>query len=1125
MKFLILILILLENLNANEFKKERTIYYSPLSYTVNKIEKEKKHKIKINTQLINTKLESLKRFNIENSHSKNWKFKIDPYTSVISSLAGDRTKKKYEGNIHNAAYNFINDNQSFLEINLQNLKKITESSFLNTSHIYYIQTYKGLDIEFSYVKIHRNQNNEITQYLARYYKNINLPNTIPQISIEKALEEINKERYGFKISTWSVVVFPDDLNETFYLAYKIKGYGGDGFKNGNWVYYIDAINGNILFKYDTRQYACQTFQETTGTVKAYVYEISPIPDAPPDSNWTDPVLLPVKDIYVFAESYQSSATTKINGEYCIDHDISETGAKVFLTTLGPYFSVFDYSGTNVFYTNGNYQIKSVATPLSINSYNPNSILTYSITPSINTGSGSLAFVSPFFSNFNIGDIDQAGNSNDSDVVFITDNSDNIISAFTGNNKTNFIAGYIPSNSYKLKLVSDSSGNGSFNLSYSSYIVITNPTPKNNQTGSFNISLSPAINTFYHLTAIRDFMMKFNTKCLSNCIDLNRRIPVGVNVYSGYVPLYNAFYDLEKDMIYVGRGPVQGDKNFAWDGTVIRHEYIHLVMNRIYPIIYFGEFGAITEALSDYFALSSFWDEGKTISKVGNFLGIGEGASRDISSVNKKMPIDWTGEVHEDGQILSAVLYKLANNPLYSLGIFTSGGFSGLKKADVYAFGAMFYFPDSFEGFMEAMIDLCKNIEGSGCEENKIRSAFQSHGIISDYIIQDTYEPNNGPSYAVDISTKYLISGYIDYPGDEDYYVLSLNKGMLHLKLELPKSQYGLYNAYAIFLFDNYGTPLAYQMPPTNSNLCYPSYDPDYSNSCFTRSSTNEFYYYISTPGIYYVSVTGGIDFDFTLGPDYNRIAPYILSHDGKINSSVNIKKLVAAVDADEFEFEIEIPKFYYMNSYINEESWKNGNIFEFCEKECVDIIDFKNNILSKDYIQITDSNGNSGSLANYYSINSYGNPTIKGKIKFTSYGGKTFSQNYPYAGTVYFKFYVKNHMFEVGNKNDNYITIALSSNINLTGDKNELVTYNNIITQSNSEVLINLESKSYSNITVKVFTPTGNLVKKIYEGPISGKMSLSWDGTDENGKKLPPGIYYIKTEGAVNKVEKIGIVR
>ncbi len=1127
MKTLLLILLSI-SIHSNEFKKERTSYHSPLSYSVNAIEKARKRGFTITANTIINKVNAIEKLNKTNSKNMNWKIKISNLTGSVSSISGDRTIKTYDGDIDDAAKKFISENEELLKVDTASLKIVSKASFMGNSSIYYIQTYNGYDVEFSYVKINRNPKNEITYYSSRYYENINLK-TQTKITIEEAERKIKSELPNFSISTYTIVIYPDDLKNSFHLAYKIEGHGGFGIKNGRWVYYIDSQDSNILFKYDSRQYACTLTQETTGTIKAYVFEISPIPTGDPQGSWVPPVLRPIKDIYVFAGSYQSSATTKSDGEsdgeYCIDYDGAENGAKVFFTTLGPYLSVVDYQANNLFYTNASYQIKSSPSALQIYSYNPNSTLTYTIAPSLNLGSGTLAFITPFFSWFNIGDIDEYGNSTDADVVYITEPQGNRISAFIGQNKTNFTAGYIPATSYNIKLVSDNSASGSFNITASTYIVITNPTPKDNSTGSFSLPLSPMINAFYHLTAIRDFIMKFNTKCLGNCIDLNRRVPVNVNIYSGNTPVYNAFYDLKHDAIYIGRGPTENDRNFAWDGTIIRHEYIHLVMNRIYPIIYFGEFGAITEALSDYFSLASFWDEGKNINILGNFLGIGEGVARDLSTITKKMPDDWTGEVHADGEILSSVLYKLAKDPSYSLGTFSSGGFAGLKKSDVYAFGAMFYFPDSFEGFMEAMIDLCRNIEAAACEENKIRSAFAAHGITSDYIIVDPYEPNNGPAYAVDISSFSSLKAYIDYSGDEDYYAVSLGKGIFHLKVELPKHPIGLYHAYSIFLFDSLQNPIIYQMPQTKSDLCYPSYNPEYSNICLTRDSYNEFYYYISTPGVYYVSVTAGLNSNSEPGPDYDRNNPYILSYDGQINSEIKIEKRSAVADADVFEFEIKVPKFYYNGFYISDYAWQNGEIFKFCEKECIKMLDFQLKELSTNYIDITDINDNSGNLANYYIFDPDGNPVIKGKIKFHSYGGKTFSQTYPYVGTIYFKFFAENHMFEVGPKNNNYIFLGIAKNIHLTGSSNDIVSYNNIITPQNSQTLIKLETINPSKISVKIYTATGMLVKTLYDGQLSGKMTIAWDGTDDKGKKVPSGIYYMKTEGAVNKIEKIGIVR
>jgi len=52
---------------------------------------------------------------------------------------------------------------------------------------------------------------------------------------------------------------------------------------------------------------------------------------------------------------------------------------------------------------------------------------------------------------------------------------------------------------------------------------------------------------------------------------------------------NAYYDMENNNIFLGEGPLDTSNNFrsfALDGTIVRHEYIHYVMGRIYPIINF-----------------------------------------------------------------------------------------------------------------------------------------------------------------------------------------------------------------------------------------------------------------------------------------------------------------------------------------------------------------------------------------------------------------------------------------------------------------------------------------------------------------------------------------------------------
>ncbi|MEW6012903.1 MAG: FlgD immunoglobulin-like domain containing protein [Elusimicrobiota bacterium] len=1135
------------------FKSERTNKISPLSNTLIEIEKQKKAKgQKINIM----KTESaFKTFNKQNSKNGKWKLRTNSY-GIPSLLSGDKTKKYY-GDIKQISQAFLTENKELLGIDFNNLIPVNESYFLNTKHIEYRQIYKGIPVEFSYVKVHSNLEGEISLYSSRYFPYINL-DINPNISIDYAKSIISMELGPISISSYSLVVYPDELKDEYYLAWKIKVDGGNGNLNGKWIYYIDAKSGDKLFRYDSRQYACTLQEETTGYVYAKVYDISPFPTGSGESGpttWVPKITTPIANQYVFAGNVNTSTITRSNGEYCIDYDPGNNGAKVFMTTMGPYFSVMNFNGKPSFFTNGSFVWRTASTPLSVNSYSNNSETTYTVSPTYSIGaSESLAFVGPFFQTLNLGEVDNCGSGIDNDMLYVMDSTGNAITSWFGKNKSNLFGGLIPSSSYKIKVKSDSQNSGNFYLSISSYVVITNYQNANNATGTITWSTSnyindsngASINTFYHLNKIREFMMKFNSKCPgTGCINLNKRVPAMVGVFGDATTIdcwqsntmWNAFYDMEHDAIFMGKGIDEGGyyKDFGLDGTVIRHEYGHLVMNRIYPIIYFGEFGAITEAISDYFALSSFWDENKTLTILGNFIGTGEGAARDLKTLSdnpKKMPDDWVGEVHDDGQILSGALYKIrasTNNDgedncntttgthcLYNLGKFTSGTYSGLYKADLYIFGSMFYFPDNFENFLEAIVDLCKQVEGTGCAESKIRAAFGVHGIGAQAVV-DKYEPNNGPEYATNISTINNITAYIDYKGDEDYYVLPLKEGAINLRLYLPESSSypQLYHAYGLFLFDSQRNYIKDISPDPVPSLCYSETVPE---NCYTRSSYVDLYYPINKTGIYYIAVTGSLNMYYGNGVDYNKTSPYRLTYDAQNLSVVTAEIKNRKVDEDEIEFTAVVPKFEYLSS-IPPTNWTNGSEFEFCEYECIKLFDNNLKELSTNYISVSYVVGETS----YNTTDSLGRSVIKGKITLKSYGGKTFSQRYPGAGTIYIKIYAKNHMFNVG-KTD-YIPLGISNPLNLTASKTDFISYNNIITKDNSSMTLKYESTTNSNIKIAVYTPTGQKVKTIYEGAILGKISFNWDGTDDNGSKLASGIYYIKTEGAINKVEKVAIVR
>ncbi|MEF3279741.1 MAG: hypothetical protein K6357_02080 [Elusimicrobiota bacterium] len=1137
----LLLLFILSNLNAKSFKEFRTNKISPLADTIIEIETQKTKKTHSAISTMAFKKNFFKTFNNNNSSSKKWKIKFNSY-GIPKLLSGDKTKKKYYGNIEQIFETFVLENKDMLGIEMKNLRLVTKSEFLGTKHIYYQQYYKHLPVEFSYVKLHITQDNEVSQYNAKYYPDINI-DINPNVSIEQAKSIIAQELGFFSISTYSLVIFPDELNNSYYLSWKIKTEGGSGNLNGKWIYYINAKEPKIIFKYDERQYSCTLQEETSGYVMGEVYEISPAPtdqENGPDS-WVPKITTPIANQYVFAGSTSVSTTTKENGEYCIDYDTSNNGAKVFMTLMGPYFSVMNFNGKPSIFTNGNITWKTASPSLNISSYNNDSETLYSISPNLTINSGeSLAFVGPMFSSFNIGEVDNCGSGIDNDMVYVMDSNKNSVAIWFGKNKSNLFGGLVPDNKYIIKIKSDSSGTGSFNIINSSYMVITNYQGKNYATGSViwstaNYLTDPdgsSINTFYHLNKIRNFMMKFNSKCGgTGCINLDKKVPVMIDVYGDKLTpdcpqentMLNAFYDLDHDAIFMGKGINMGSyyKNFGLDGTVIRHEYGHLVMNRIYPIIYFGEFGAITEAIADYFSISSFWDEGKTITVLGNFIGIGEGARRDLKQLSdypKRMPQDWVGEVHEDGEILSGALYKIRKDSSYSLGIFSSGSYAGLNKADLYIFGALFYFPDNFENFREAVIDICKRIEGTSCEKSKIEDAFNAHGIGAQSVV-DLYEPNNGPEYATNISTFSTVYGYIDYQGDEDYYAIPLGEGIFQARLYLPEgysSGSGFYHAYNMFLFDSYRNYITGASPNIVPSLCY-NKDSPVPNSCYTKDSYIDLYYTVSKPQVYYLAITAGINSNYGNGIDFNNTTPYILTYSANSKSIVSAQIKTRKVDEDEIEFTATVPKFEYLED-LTHLTWTEGQEFEFCEYDCIKILDNNLNELSTNYISISYALGETS----YNTIDSLGNPVIKGKITFQQYNGKTFSQRYPGAGTIYIKIYVKNHMFDVKNT---YIPLGLSNPIYLTANEDKFVTYNNIIDKNNSSMTIKYEAKSLSNVNISVYTATGKFVKKIYSGPIYGKVSFNWDGTDESGNKLASGIYYIKTTGGINKVEKVGIAR
>lgn len=110
---------------------------------------------------------------------------------------------------------------------------------------------------------------------------------------------------------------------------------------------------------------------------------------------------------------------------------------------------------------------------------------------------------------------------------------------------------------------------------------------------------------------------------------------------------------------------QGKRDFAYDGDVVFHEFMHAIIASLVGKMnslgldkwgIHNEPGGLNEAWSDYFAAA--FTEDPALGQYSNEeYGYGETALRNIDN-NFSCPADVIGEVHNDGQIWSGALWEI-----------------------------------------------------------------------------------------------------------------------------------------------------------------------------------------------------------------------------------------------------------------------------------------------------------------------------------------------------------------------------------------------------------------------------------------------------------------------------------
>jgi len=1095
-----------------------------------------------------------------------WRVRYSPKTALPEAIVGAKTQR-YPGTPEEAAISFLTDNKDLLKVDVGQLRKAYSKVFMGLTHIQYEQVYNSIPVEFAYVRVHVDPSGKVTGYQAKFEPDINVPLTpaIPASYAESAV--LSDLGFSARVTGAALVLFPDqNADGALKLAWKVRARAANT-ASGVWVYYVCAQDGKILFRYNDLRYACPVNLNANGTVKGAVYTISPLPvgdSSLANDSWVQPVTTTtINNQYVWVTSNLNNpvpVTTgkafsgTADGEYC-----GSTAGKVFASLKGPYFSVVNFRGPSAHFDNGGGVWYPYYSPVPVESphpYNNSSTYNYPVTVPDSWSAQNYAFakVMPHFTSFSVGAMDLTGTINDSDELHVT-NGANAVASYIGTRSQPFFGAPVENPTYGLTLNTNESGTSSgFAVDFSSYMVLTDsPLVSSNTTGSIvwannnprvfldkslgNIENSYAeVNAFYHLNAAFDYFKLINQYSgTQEYADLSsRQVPVMVHAHgaadniASVGGMNNGFYDLENDNIFLGDGPTdaQGSyRSFALDGTIIRHEYTHRVINKIYPIINFGEFGAISEGIADYFSLASFAKEGNYISILGNFVGSGEGSSRDLSGPAKSMPASWGGEVHDDSLILSQALWQLRNSTPTTntdLGNFgPSGNFKNMPKADVFTYAALFYFPDNFANFYDAFVDACAQLDPASCPSGtraKIAAAFNAHGIPGYSASGDGYDQpvpgtlcvnNNGPECATDISTMTTLSATIYPVGDVDYYAIPLQAGDFTASLAMPAKDQDYYYAYALFLFDsarNYVT----ESVPVISNTNTSDGSCPISGDCLTTASGVSLSYTVPSAGRYYLVVSGAPN-TYYGNSGVASLLPYTLNLAFAPRGSAEITGFNASYDQDTISFSVPYSKFS-MTTAPSPSSYTLTNsesVFAYAQ------------LRDHNYQPLADARTD---VPSYLSIS---NPTLH----YTTESGKTvitgqvslnpgFAARYPGVGTVYLEIFGRDHMGKV-------ISLGVSGAINLSTNKSDLVTYNNILKDPGDRTIVKYDLLAAGNLTIKIYTVTGSLVKTVFSGGVSaGKGTIDWDGTNSNGSKVASGIYYIVAKGpGLNKTDKIAVVR
>ena len=1081
------------------------------------------------------------------AQGRTWKLRYSPRTGIPTSLVGGADTPRY-GTPQEIGLSFINAHPDMLGLDPATLSFERQTRGAGHNHVLFRQSYKGLPVEFASVKVHIAPNGAVIGVHSSYEPNINLP-TAPSVSASAAQATAAADAGGgTALGTPTLVVLPSETDGLPHLAWKLTVRA----PGAAWRYYVDALAGQVLLRYNTHQFV-------SGTVTGQIFDI-------------DPVKTPTRyarafaDQYVYVGGVPLRLTTDVSGNYT-----TAVNYPVAMSLQGPYVSVAEFRGTGAHYDNGGCSPgggscatqgglwEQCTTPgATPNPYPFGGV--YSSTLTAAACPYPAVSMIPEFSQFNVGvfsDQTQVGGEGGAlvqdDQVGVYDPAGAALGSYVGLNPN--IAPVPPGvfgntnhgpeshgQSVLLALSAKGGSNSGYVVGVSSALYFVNPTapgtlPSSHvwsssdtfTPGTPTVSIdcpSPGaacpnlhgeISLFYHLNLMHDFFMNgssgFYSTAYSPGVNACPSCPGGqyapipgpVAAMAHVGPdLLNAFFDPDFDDLFFGDGSgISPSDAFEDDATVPHHEYTHYIVNKIWSLVNFGQAGTISEANADYFSASSLNDP-----NIGSYINFFYGqyngiygtygplraldctANPPCYNLSANTP-GWSGEIHADSPFVSQALWDIRK-------------VMGQQCADNLEFQALLFFPESFNELYDALILADKagaaGCGGAGMASSEITVAFNAH--IPDAVSQsgeDAYEPNDSFDTATDISTIPVLSATIYPIGDQDFYTFGAGPGLVTATMKLPLTSYALstYYAYQLQLFNSAHQIVASAAPPYNGIGTYGGYCQNGNSQisgCATSASQVSLSYNNPSGGQLYLEVLGGT---LANGPsDVNSTTPYSLSVSYQHGNALASGIVTASYGGDTISFQVNV------TTYVSTQLYHLA------------------------YVQLRDQGQNAMANTNTSLAGSVlalaTQQNSGGQISGTVQLQPGYLSSFPAVGTVYLEVFGYDVLGST-------VSLGVSNALNLTGSgAGSLTAYNNLFDPlKGQQAVIKYSTSGSGTMKLVIYTVLGEPVTTLFDGPVpEGMGSINWNGRNSAGNVVASGVYIVRGRGpGIDSTQKIVVVK